>query len=124
MQAEGEVGLDPLLDGHRPQFLEAADLALGEGLHGEFRQRRPPPQPQRIAEQATGLRRRFSQAIPPAGEQLLEPAGVDVVGATYSLVPSGLSVIPPPPRPMPTVCWSPPSRSVTTTLLVPFPPLM
>ena len=42
--AEGEVGLDPLLEGSQVQLLEASDLALREGLGREVRKGRSAPE--------------------------------------------------------------------------------
>ena len=44
--AEGEVGLDPLLQADQAQLLEPRDLGLGEGLVAEVGEGRPPPQRQ------------------------------------------------------------------------------
>ena len=50
--AEGEVGVHQRLERGLPQFLQACDLALREGVAREVRQRVSAPQPQRRAELA------------------------------------------------------------------------
>ena len=46
---EREVGVDPQLDRCQPDLLEPGDRRLGEALVGEVRERRAPPQRQRLA---------------------------------------------------------------------------
>ena len=46
---ECEVGVDPELDCCQPDLLEPGDRRLGEALVGEVRERRTPPQRQRLA---------------------------------------------------------------------------
>ena len=46
---ECEVGVDPELDCCQPDLLEPGDRRLGEALVGEVRERRAPPQRQRLA---------------------------------------------------------------------------
>ncbi len=46
---ECEVGVDPELDCCQPDLLEPGDGRLGEALVGEVRERRAPPQRQRVA---------------------------------------------------------------------------
>ena len=46
--AVGELALEPPLERGQPQLLEPRDLALRERLEREVRQRRPPPQRQRL----------------------------------------------------------------------------
>ncbi len=57
MAAEREVGLDALLDGDKPELFEPGDLGLGERLVEEVRERRPSPEPERLAECALGRSR-------------------------------------------------------------------
>ncbi len=49
MAPECEVGVDPELDCCQPDLLEPGDGRLGEALVGEVRERRAPPQRQRVA---------------------------------------------------------------------------
>ena len=46
---EQQVGVDPELDRRQPDLLEPGDRRLGEALVGEVRERRAPPERQRIA---------------------------------------------------------------------------
>ena len=46
---EGEVGVDPELERRQPDLLEPGDRRLGEAFVGELRERRAPPERQRVA---------------------------------------------------------------------------
>ena len=79
--AEGQVGLDPLLQADQPQLLQPGDLGLGERLVAEVGQRRPPPQGQRLGQQVGRLGGgAVGQGLAPLGEEALEPADIDLVG--------------------------------------------
>jgi hypothetical protein len=47
---ERQIRLDPLLQGSKPELLQLRDRWLRERLVGEVRQRRPAPQPERLAQ--------------------------------------------------------------------------
>ncbi len=51
---EGEVGVDPLLEGGQSQLLEAGDLRLCERLVGEVGERRAVPEGERLSQKAGG----------------------------------------------------------------------
>jgi hypothetical protein len=78
--AEGEVGVHERLERGLPQFVQACDLALREGITGEVRQSVSAPQPERRAELGGGARgvagpqRRESGCVP-----VREPQRVDAV---------------------------------------------
>ncbi len=78
--AQGQIGLDPLLERVQAQLLEPGDLALDELLVAEVGERRAAPQPQRVA-QARGreLGVAVGERAPPVGEQALEPERVQLV---------------------------------------------
>ena len=86
--AEGEVGLDPLLEGGQVQLLEASDLALREGLGREVRKRRSAPERECRSQ---GLRRALGLALgeelSTLAEQALEPAEVELLGLERKQVP-------------------------------------
>ena len=65
--ADGEVGLDALLQAHDSPLLEPGDLGLGKAVEHELRQRRPSPE-----------RQCFLQPDP--RPQLLEARQVELVG--------------------------------------------
>lgn len=46
MAPERQIDLEPLLERHEPQLLEAADLVAGRRLVLEIGERRPPPERQ------------------------------------------------------------------------------
>ena len=80
--AEGEVGLDPILDRDQPRLLEPGDLVLGERLIGEVGERRPAPERERLIE----ARRRSVgvaavERLAALGGEPGETLRVDVVGA-------------------------------------------
>ena len=79
--AEGEVGVDAVLERVETQLLEPADLVLGEGLVGEVGQRRAAPEIERLSQTlggAVGVAA-IERLAALAGEAL-EAVGVDVVG--------------------------------------------
>ena len=41
VMAEREIGVDPLLHRHQPEFLESGELDLGEALVGDVREGAP-----------------------------------------------------------------------------------
>ncbi len=51
MLPEREVGIDPPLDRQQAQLLQTRDRRLRERLVGEIRERRPTPEPERLAQQ-------------------------------------------------------------------------
>ena len=55
--AESELGLGQQLEGRGAQVVKARDLALGEGLEGQVRQRPPAPQRERLLERRRRPRR-------------------------------------------------------------------
>jgi hypothetical protein len=79
--AEGEVGLDALLDADQAQLFEPHDLRLREGIEPEVGECRPAPERERSPQRPR--RRRGGAAgerLAPVGEQLLEALQVDLVG--------------------------------------------
>ena len=54
LTAECEVGVDARLERGQAEFLEAADLGLGERLVGEVGERRSAPQAESLAQKARG----------------------------------------------------------------------
>src|SRR4051794_25280515 len=73
LAAGREVGVDRELERRQPQLLEPADLDGRERLVGDVVERRAAPQRERLARLAVR-------------EQLLEVAGVDVLGRELQLV--------------------------------------
>ena len=67
MAAERELRLDQLLERRSPQLSQPRDLALGERLVREVRQRRAPPQRERPLERRSG-------ALGAAGASSLRPS--------------------------------------------------
>jgi hypothetical protein len=87
--AGGEPELGQLLDRGPPQLLQAGGLGLRPGLVGELRQRRPPPQPQRLPEQPRRLGRVRRRDPMGRGDQPLEPGRVDPLGVHLQPVAGG-----------------------------------
>jgi hypothetical protein len=85
--AECKVRVDAILDRSDPQLLQARDLALGEGLVDEVRQRRPSPERQRIPQP----RRRFRHAAcsrgPRFSKKPLEALRVELIRLDLEQVP-------------------------------------
>ena len=52
--AEGEVGVDPLLEQREPELLEPRRLDGGERLEGELRERRAAPERERLVQPRSG----------------------------------------------------------------------
>ena len=88
MAAQGEVGLDPLLEGSQTQLLEASDLALCERLGREVRKRRSSPKgkcgPQRLR-CTFGLA--LGEELSTLPEQALETAEVELLRLEREQVP-------------------------------------
>ena len=88
----GAAGLElrgrHLLDRIEVQVVETTDIGLGELLVREVRERRPAPQPQRVAQ---GLGASFGVALAklssPLLDEPLEPTRVDRLGVGVELVP-------------------------------------
>ena len=81
MAPEREVRLDALLDGDEPELFEPRDLGLGERLVEEVRERRPSPEPERLAERAlgcSGIPARERRAT--LGRETDEPMDVHALG--------------------------------------------
>ena len=77
MAAQLELGVDEIRLGRRAQLLEPRHLEPGEGLVGEVGERRPAPQPERLAQ----LRRASVRVLsPPLGDEPLEAAEVRLLG--------------------------------------------
>ena len=79
--AQGQVGLDPVLDGAQPQLGQPGDRRGRERRVGHVGQRRPAPQAQRLGEQrrpgdVVAVRQR--RPAPPG--QLLERPGIHLAG--------------------------------------------
>src|SRR5206468_3141116 len=90
--AEREIAVEPILERPEPQLLQPLDLAPREALAGELRQRRPPPQRQRLRQQCrTGARvvdgARFR-------DEPLEPAQVELLGTDVEDVASAVRAQP------------------------------
>ena len=78
---EREVGVDPELDCCQPDLLEPGDRRLGEALVGEVRERRAPPQRQRVAQPLRRVgRQAASEQAPPLVHQALEAVEIELVG--------------------------------------------
>ena len=86
--AEGEVGLDPLLERVQTELLEPCDLALDELLVTEIGERRAAPEPERVA-QAGGRQRSVAirERAPPVGEQALEAQRIELIGLEAEHIP-------------------------------------
>ena len=86
--AEGEVGLDPLLESGQAQLLEASDLALRERLGREVRKRRSAPERECGPQ---GLRCTLGLAcgeeLSTLAEQALETGEVELLGLERQQVP-------------------------------------
>jgi hypothetical protein len=77
---ELEVGVDPQLERLETQLLESRDLAGGERVEREVRQRRTSPQGQRLAQDLRGVGvGALCMSAPPILEQLLEDAQIDLL---------------------------------------------
>ena len=77
MAAQLELGVDEIRLGGRAQLLEPRHLEPGEGLVGEVGERRPAPQPERLAQ----LRRASVRVLSPRlGDEPLEAAEVRLLG--------------------------------------------
>jgi len=86
--AEGQVGLDPLLQADQAQLVQPRDLGLGEGLVAKVGQRWSPPQRQREGQLLGGVGGgALGKGLASLGEQALEPAQVDLVGEGAEQVP-------------------------------------
>ena len=78
---EGEVGVDPLLEGRPAKLLEPGDLRLRPRLVGDVGKRWAPPERQRLTEGRRGeLRATGAERLPPLGEQALEAQRIELVG--------------------------------------------
>ena len=88
--AEGQVGIDPLLDGHETQSFEPGDLVLREPLVDEVHERRAPPHLERLAQARQRLVRppRGARALP-VGDRPLEADDVDGLGRHLQHVAAG-----------------------------------
>ena len=81
MPAEDKVGLDPLLEGGKAQFLEASDFGLGERLGREIRERRPAPETECCSQGlcgGSGLTR--GEKLSTFSEHALKTAEIDLLG--------------------------------------------
>ena len=75
--SQRELGLEPLLEAAEPELVEPARLLL-ERLAAHAREARAAPQPERLAEQVAGERRRRARERgAPARHELLEARGVE-----------------------------------------------
>ena len=85
---QGQLGLDPLLDGGQPVAVQAGGLGMGERLGGEVGQRRAAPQPQGLVEVAEG-EVGGAVGLGPAGllQQPLELVAVEPGGVVSSTCP-------------------------------------
>ena len=78
---EREVGVDPQLQRCQPDLLEPGDGRLREALVGEVRERRAPPQRQRVAQPLRRIGRQApSEQAPPLVHQPLEAVEIELVG--------------------------------------------
>jgi hypothetical protein len=55
--ADCQIGLDPLLEGHKMQLLQAGNRSLREWFIGEVGQRRPAPERERLTQDVRCLPR-------------------------------------------------------------------
>ena len=78
--AEREVGLDPLLERRQPQILQPPGLDSGKRLLAELRQRRPPPERERLAQTADARAGSPAASASRPRKQSLEPPQVELVG--------------------------------------------
>ena len=80
---EREVGVDPGLRRRQPDLLEPGDGGLGEALVGEVRERRAPPERQRLAEPLRRARPpgRDASRLLPFVHQPLEAVEIELVRA-------------------------------------------
>jgi hypothetical protein len=99
--SEGEVGVEPLLQRHEPQLLEARDLGLGERLVRHVRERGAAPERERLAQRRRGGLGLAGGALgATAVEKLLEPLRVELARLDAEAVPGGLRQDPLLPEPL------------------------
>ena len=80
MAAEGQIGLDALLQGDQPQLVQPRDLVLGERRIGEVGEGLPPPHAERGTERLRRPRRLApAERLLAVVQRPLEPLHVDVV---------------------------------------------
>ena len=97
----GQVGVDPLLGGRQPGFLQAGRFGPGDGPVGHVGQRRAPPQGQRFAQRAGRLiRRTAARLLPCRLYERLEAGCVQAVGRHLGEVAGGLGDNYPVPAPL------------------------
>ena len=85
----GEIGLDAHLHGREVLLLQAGDLSRRERRGGELRQRRPPPQLQRLAQpRGRVLAASGRQRLAAIGDLVLEALGVELAGTHPQAVAS------------------------------------
>ena len=78
--AESEVDLDAQLERGKPDLLEPRDRRLGEALVGDVRERRSPPQRQRLPQPIGGVAcLPVREALPRVVDQPLEPVEVELI---------------------------------------------
>ena len=77
--AQGQVGVDPGLEGGQPQFLQAGRFGAGERVVGQVSEYRAAPPGQRLAQRPSSLcvPARL-QRRPSRGELVLEPRRIQV----------------------------------------------
>ena len=84
---EREIGVDPNLQPRQTRLLQAGDLGLSERLVGEVSQRRPAPQPQRVAQEAGGGRGISpGQRLTALDGQTLELVGIELTRRQLELI--------------------------------------
>ena len=87
LATEREIGVDPNLQRRQTRLLQPGDLSLSERLVGEVSQRRPPPQPQRIAQEAGGGRGISpGQRLAALDGQTLELVGIELTRRQLELI--------------------------------------
>jgi hypothetical protein len=79
--AQGEVGIDPHLDGHEPDLLQPRDARPGEALVRDVGQRRAPPQAERVAQPLRRLARQAPVSqVAGLVDQALEAVQIQLAG--------------------------------------------
>ena len=81
VEAQGEIGVDPLLERGQPKLLEPCDLRLGERLVRDVGQRRAVPQREPLSKPlGRPLRIVARKSLPPLLQQALEDVRIERVG--------------------------------------------
>ncbi len=88
MASERELSLDPILDRHQPQLLQAPRLQPRERPVLDIGERPPPPQRLRVAQRPRGRHRVVAlERDPPVCDELLERVQVELARLHAQHVP-------------------------------------